>query len=141
MKLTNTLLASVLGASTLFSASVMASENHTVTASAVAFDPIVIRVQPGDTVSWRNMATHNTATMDEFIPEGAPTWASQMSADFTTPPLPEGIYLYKCEPHWGMAMGGAIIVGEPINYDAIEEAKPRGATNRIWKKVKAELGK
>lgn len=141
MKLTKTLLASVLGASTLFSAAVMAGENHTVTATAAAFDPIVIRVQPGDTVTWRNMATHNVATMDEYLPEGAPTWVSQMSADFTTPPLPEGIYLYKCEPHWGMAMGGAIIVGEPINYDAIEESNPRGATNRIWRQVKAELGK
>ena len=47
----------------------------------------------------------------------------------------EGIYVYKCTPHIGVGMGGAVIVGEPTNLDAIKSADVSGGVNRIVRQV------
>jgi pseudoazurin len=143
MKYGKSLIGAVLAASTLLSSAVMA-ENHVINASVTAFDPMVIRIAPGDTVSWENMNGHITNTVftnkdqstTQYIPEGAEGWTSAMGENYTTAPLTvEGVYLYKCDPHWGAGMGGAIIVGEPTNLDAIGDSKPKGALKRLYKKA------
>ena len=78
MKYSKSLIAAALGAASLFSAAAMA-ENHVVSASLTSFDPMVIKVQPGDTVSWDKMNGHlvNTtftgAGMGGSIIVGEPT--------------------------------------------------------------------
>ncbi|MDO8826483.1 plastocyanin/azurin family copper-binding protein [Methylophaga sp.] len=142
MKYGKSLLTAVIGAASLFSAAAMA-ENHVVNASLTAFDPLVVKIAPGDTVSWQQMNGHlvNTTFTDgsgqqEFIPEGAEGFISQMGENYQTKPLTvEGVYLYKCDPHWGAGMGGAIIVGEPTNLQAIVDSNPKGALRRLVKKV------
>ena len=142
MKYGKPLIAAALGAASLFSATVMA-ENHVVSASLTSFDPMVIKIQPGDTVSWDTMSGHlvNTkfVTKDgatDYIPEGAEGFMSQMGENYQTQPLTiEGVYLYKCDPHWGAGMGGAIIVGEATNLQSYVDAKPKGALKRLVKKV------
>ena len=142
MKYAKSLIAATLGAASLFSAAAMA-ENHVVTASLTSFDPLVVKVQPGDTVSWDKMNGHLVNTTftgsegeHEYIPEGAEGFMSQMGENYQTKPLTvEGVYLYKCDPHWGAGMGGAIIVGEPTNLQAIVDSKPKGALKRLVKKV------
>lgn len=47
----------------------------------------------------------------------------------------EGIYIYKCTPHIGAGMGGAIIVGKPVNLEAIKAATVKGAAKRLVKKA------
>ncbi len=142
MKFGKTITAALIGASTLFSAAAMA-ETHQVQASLTSFDPLVVKAQPGDQVTWTKMSGHlvNTTFTDadgekQYIPEGAEGFMSQMGDNFTTDPLTvEGVYLYKCDPHWGAGMGGAIIVGEPTNLQAIVDSKPKGALKRLVKKV------
>ena len=143
MKYGKSLIGAVLAASTFLSTAVMA-ENHVINASVTAFKPMVIKIAPGDTVSWENMNGHivNTTFVNkdqsttEYIPEGATGFMSQMGENFTTEPLTvEGVYLYKCDPHWGAGMGGAIIVGEPTNLEAIKASKPKGALKRLYKKA------
>lgn len=142
MKYGKTLTAALLGASSLFSAAAMA-EVHDVQASLTSFDPLVVKIQPGDQVSWSKMGGHLVNTkftsadgVTEYVPDGAEGFMSQMGANFTTDPLTvEGVYLYKCDPHWGAGMGGAIIVGEPTNLQAIVDTKPKGALKRLVKKV------
>ena len=146
MKYGKTLTAVALSAATLMSTAAFA-ENHVVSANVTAFDPMVITVQPGDTVSFENMNGHvvNTKFVDasgehEYIPEGATGWTSAMGENFTTPELTvEGVYLYKCDPHWGTGMGGAIIVGEPTNFDAIKNSNPKGPLKRLVKKTEQAL--
>jgi pseudoazurin len=146
MKYGKSLIAAALSAATLMSTAVMA-EDHVVTASVTAFKPMVVVAQPGDTVSWTNMNGHiaNTkfVTADgevEFIPEGASGWTSAMGENFTTEPLTvEGVYLYKCDPHWGAGMGGAIVVGEPTNLEAIKATDPKGALGRLVRKTEKAL--
>ena len=137
-----TLIAAALSAATLMSTAVMA-ENHVVTAAVTAFKPMVVQVQPGDTVSWENMNGHiaNTKFVEadgehQYIPEGAEGWTSAMGENFQTAPLTvEGVYLYKCDPHWGAGMGGVIIVGNPTNLEDIKATNPKGALKRLVKKA------
>ncbi len=134
-----TLISSLLGASVLLSSAVMA-ENHVVTAAVTAFKPMVIKIAPGDTVSWENMNGHIVETIPEYLPAGAEGWTSQMGENYQTKPLTvEGAYFYKCTPHWGAGMGGVIIVGNPTNMDDVEALKPKGAAKRLFKKAKKAL--
>ncbi|AFJ03353.1 Pseudoazurin precursor (Cupredoxin) (Blue copper protein) [Methylophaga frappieri] len=142
MKFAKTMAGILMGTSAMFSAATMA-ETHVVNASLTSFDPLVIKIQPGDTVKWDRMNGHlvNTKFTDskgvtEYLPEGAEGFMSQMGENFETQPLTvEGVYLYKCDPHWGAGMGGAIIVGEPTNLQAIVDSKPKGALKRLVKKT------
>lgn len=147
MKYAKSLIGAVLGASVLLSSAVMA-ENHVITAAVTAFKPMVVKIAPGDTVSFENMNGHIANTVftnkdqstTEYIPVGATGWTSEMGENFTSEPLTvEGIYLYKCDPHWGAGMGGVIIVGTPTNLDDIEATKPKGALKRLVKKAKKAL--
>lgn len=142
MKYGKSLIAAALGAATLMSTAAMA-ENHVVQAVVTSFKPMVVQVQPGDTVSWENMNGHITNTTfveadgeHQYIPEGAEGWTSQMGENFQTKPLTvEGVYLYKCDPHWGAGMGGVVIVGEPTNLEDIKATDPHGALKRLVKKA------
>lgn len=146
MKYGKSLIGALLGASVLLSSAVMA-ENHVITAEVTAFNPMVLKIAPGDTVSWENMNGHitNTTFTDNsgehhYIPEGAEGWTSAMGENFQTKPLTvEGIYLYKCDPHWGAGMGGVIIVGTPTNLDDIQAKEPKGALKRLVKKAEKAL--
>lgn len=147
MKYVQSLIGAVLGASVLLSSAVMA-ENHIVQAQVTAFKPLVVKIAPGDTVSWEGMNGHISNTeftkkdgsKTQFIPAGAEGWASAMGENYQTKELTvEGIYLYKCDPHWGAGMGGVIIVGNPTNLDDIEATKPKGALKRLVKKAKKAL--
>ncbi len=143
MKYGKSLTSALIGASVLLSSAVMA-ENHVVQAQVTAFKPLVIQIAPGDTVSWEGMTGHISNTVftnkdqskTQYIPEGSEGWTSAMGENYSTEPLTvEGVYLYKCDPHWGAGMGGVIIVGEPTNLDAIVASKPKGALKRLVKKT------
>ena len=122
-------LATLLASGSAFAAS------HTVTAQALAFSPMVIKIAPGDTVYWDNMATHNVRMMEGLIPEGTEAFASAMSENINRKFDIEGIYIYQCDPHIGAGMGGAIIVGEPVNLDAIKAQDVKGGLGRVVDKA------
>lgn len=110
-------------------------ETHIVMAQGLIFDPLVVKINPGDTVAWRKMSTHNSESIDGLIPEGAEKWNSPMSQNFERTFTQEGIYIYKCTPHFGAGMGGAIIVGEPVNLEQIKNADVSGAGGRLVRKA------
>lgn len=111
------------------------AEIHIVTAQGLKFDPLVIKIQSGDTVAWENMPTHDTQSIEGFIPDGAEAWHSKLGENYERSFSAEGIYVYKCTPHFGAGMGGAIIVGKPVNLDAIKFADASGATGRLVRKA------
>ncbi|MEX1200050.1 MAG: plastocyanin/azurin family copper-binding protein [Methylophaga sp.] len=127
---------SMLGA--LFTAPMAMAETHTVTAQGLAFSPLVIKVAPGDTVAWAKMSTHNVEMIEGLIPEGTEAFKSAMSQDFSHTFEEEGIYVYQCTPHIGAGMGGAVIVGEPKNLDAIKGQDVKGGLKRVADKAIAE---
>lgn len=110
-------------------------EMHIVTAQGLKYSPLVIQIQPGDTVAWENMPTHDTQSIEGLIPEGAEAWHSELGKNYERTFSQEGIYVYKCTPHIGAGMGGAIIVGNPVNLDAIKAADAKGAEGRLARKA------
>lgn len=112
-----------------------APKTHTVTAQGLIYNPLVVTIAPGDTVSWTNMSTHNTESIEGLIPEGAEMWMSKMSDNYSRTFTVEGIYVYKCTPHFGAGMGGAIIVGNPVNLEELKNFGAKGATRRLVNKA------
>ncbi len=134
MKMLKTVLMGVAATSLLMTMNAFAA-NHTVTTQGLKFSPLVIKVAPGDSVSWTNMSTHNVEMIDGLIPDGTEAFKSEMSQEFTHTFDKEGIYIYKCTPHIGAGMGGAVIVGNPVNIDAIKAEDVSGGVGRIVKKA------
>jgi pseudoazurin len=115
----------------------------------VQFDPVVIHAKVGDTIAFRNMPTHFVDIVQGMWPEGAPKMLSAMGADYDYQVEKEGLYVYKCPPHWGARMGGIMVVGEPADLNAVidqylkvaeenAEAKP---AKGLLTKFKESLGK
>lgn len=77
------------------------------------YEPDFLRVAPGDEVRFiPEQPSHNAATIDEMIPEGAAAFKSKINEDFTTTLTVPGIYGIKCSPHYAMGMVMLIEVGE-----------------------------
>ena len=88
----------------------------------MVFEPSFLSIQPGDTVLFKATdVSHNSASIQGMIPEGAAAWMGAMSQDIKVTFDKEGIYVYQCTPHSMMAMVGVIKVGEPINLEQVKE--------------------
>ena len=94
------------------------------------FEPAVIIIQKGDTVTWSGDAMHNSASIKEMLPKGAAYWEGKLtkeagevsiSVKFET----EGVYGYKCTPHEMFGMVGLVVVGDPSSNlsDVTSEGK------------------
>ena len=101
------------------------------------FDPVGLRLEPGDAVTWLNMGDFHTASAfhpdnDDLlggsvplrIPERAESFHSGMlgitgGTEFTYRPTVEGVYDYFCQPHYSFGMVGRVIVGAPGNGPAV----------------------
>ena len=112
-----------------------AAQVHIVTAQGLKYAPLVINIAVGDTVAWENMSSHDTQAMEGLVPEGTELWHSGMGDNFQRTFTQEGIYIYKCTPHFGAGMGGVIIVGKPVNLAAIKAVAVKGAAKRLVKKA------
>lgn len=59
------------------------AETHVVTAIGMKYEPLVVKIAPGDTVRWENMPTHNVETIEGLVPEGTEKinspWAKTIS--------------------------------------------------------------
>ena len=88
----------------------------------MVFEPPVLRINPGDTVKWTNANPgHNSVSFNEMIPAGATAWNGKMNEEISVKFDVEGLYGYKCTPHYILGMVGLIIVGdESVN---LEQAK------------------
>ncbi len=89
------------------------------------FDPSFVKIAPGDTVKF--VATdpgHNVETIKGMAPEGAPAVKSALSKDESVTFDKEGVYGFKCAPHFTMGMVALVAVGSKYeNLDASKEVK------------------
>lgn len=138
MRTAKLLAASTLVAS-LFTVNSVLAETHTVTAEGMSFNPLVVHIEPGDTVAWENMPTHNVEMIEGLIPEGAEAFMTPMGDNYRHTFEKEGVYIYICTPHIGVAMGGAVVVGEPTNLDVIKAADESGGLGRVIRQALAEI--
>lgn len=124
----------------------VSADEHIVKAAVTKFDPLVVYAKPGDTITWQNMAGHDTTSMQGMIPEGAEAWQSQMGEVFSVTLDKEGAYLYKCTPHASLGMMGAVIVGNADNLESIKagvdaSGEPKGMVNRVIRSVEKDMKK
>ncbi len=119
----------ILGALVYMLPNLVNAEEHVVNAAAREFKPAIIYIQPGDSVKFINMTSHNSVTY--LIPEGGTGWGEKgklASSSLITPALnTEGIYGYVCEPHIGFGMVGVVVVGA-VSADEIAAMKERAMT-------------
>jgi pseudoazurin len=99
------------------------SEGH-----VMQFEPAFLKIAPGDTVTF--VATdkgHDSESIKDGIPEGAEGWKGKISQDVTATFTKEGLYAYKCTPHFGLGMVGLVEVGDSsANLPAIQSLKLPG---------------
>jgi plastocyanin len=94
--------------------------------SQVWFNPIGLRIKPGQTIRWVNLDPGNSHTATAYhpknferplrIPKGAEPWNSDYllpNESFSVTLKDEGVYDFFCVPHEHASMVGRIIVGEP----------------------------
>ncbi len=116
----------------------VSAEEHIIAAGATNFNPMHVFIKPGDSVKWTNMAVHDSQSMDGLIPEGAEHWKSNIGQEIAVTLDVEGVYIYKCNPHYPMGMVGAIIVGEANNMDQLD-ANAKGREKGVIFKLKKKL--
>ena len=141
MLINKTKIAGLAIASALWS-QIAATDTVEVKAVVTKFEPTVVFIKPGDSVKFSNMAGHDTVSIEGMIPEGAQTWKSAMSEEITVTLDKEGAYVYKCTPHVGLGMAGAIVVGgaQPDNLDAIKKSpENKGMVARAVRQLEKEL--
>ncbi|MET0527024.1 MAG: plastocyanin/azurin family copper-binding protein [Microvirga sp.] len=98
--------------------------------SHVWFDPMGLRIQPGQTLRWINMDLGNSHTTTAYhprnferprrIPESAEPWNSDYllpNETFSITLTAEGVYDFFCIPHEHAGMVGRIVVGHPTERD------------------------
>ncbi|MFT5352102.1 MAG: pseudoazurin, partial [Gammaproteobacteria bacterium] len=110
----------------------------TVLAGATSFSPIVLFANPGDEVCWVNMTGHDSQSMEGLIPEGAEAWHVELGRNGCVTLPMEGVYIYKCNPHYPVGMAAAIVVGEASNMEQID-ANVTGRAKGVVIKVKRAL--
>lgn len=89
-------------------------------AGSMVFEPDYIKIQPGDTVTFK--ATNTSHFVEsKTVPEGADKFLSELDQDFTVKLDKEGVYVYVCPPHRMMNMTGLIQVGNATNKEQAEK--------------------
>ncbi len=141
MLINKTKIAELVVASALWS-QIAAAETVEVKAVVVKFEPAVVFIESGDSVKFTNMAGHDTVSIEGMIPDGGQAWKSAMNEEISVTLDKEGAYVYKCTPHVGNGMLGAVVVGEgpPANLDAIKaHPENKGMIGRAVRQLEEAL--
>jgi len=113
------------------------TKTHTVFGQATSFSPNILFINPGDTVQWENMIIHDSVSMEGLIPEGAEPWVFKLGQNGAVTLTVEGVYIYKCNPHYPLGMVAAIIVGKPVNIEQVQANATGRSKGIVIKVVKA----
>jgi pseudoazurin len=117
-----TLLAACLFANMAWAAEHTVEMKNAGKDGAMVFEPAVLNVAVGDTVSFVPTDDfHNAESVAGLTPAGSVTWTGEMSKKVSVTVDKEGVYVYKCLPHVVMAMVGVIVAGKPTNLDDVKK--------------------
>ena len=88
--------------------------------SGLAFDPTLLWVDPGTTVTWEWTGAgggHNVVTVEgpAELDSGSPVDEEGYTYEYETSEADEGITHYVCTPHDGVGMHAGIAVGDDVD--------------------------
>lgn len=105
------------------------------------FVPSLLRIEPGDSV--RFVPTdpgHNAETLAGMVPDGGEPFRGGINEEFVVTFQTEGVYGYKCLPHYALGQVGLIVVGDPaVNVDAASAVSHPGQASTVFDALFAEL--
>jgi plastocyanin len=115
------------------------------------YDPHMVWVEPGATVTWElESGQHNAVAYHPDndkplrIPEGGEPWEtellSEQGATASHTFEAEGVYDYYCAPHEGLGMVGTVVVGEPDAHGQPALAEPQTSLPEGARRELADLG-
>ena len=105
----------------------------------MVFVPAFVKAAPGDTVKFvPTDKGHNAQSVPNAWPAGVPEVKGAFSKEVVFTTNKDGLYVFKCLPHYGMGMVALVQVGKPINLDAV---KTFVATGMAKKRLDAEVAK
>ena len=104
---------------------------------AMVFEPDFLKVAPGDTVTFKaTNPGHNVETVDGMLPAGVQPMDGGLGKDMTVTFTQEGVYGFKCKPHYIMGMVALIVVGNPAgNLDAAKAVKHPGKAGKTFEEL------
>ena len=102
----------------------------------MVFEPAVLKIKVGDTVTWKaTNPGHNTASINEMTPDQSLAWNGGINEEIKITFSKEGVYGYKCTPHYILGMVGIVAVGDNMSNlstatEFASEAEKKFATNK-----------
>lgn len=101
------------------------------------FLPEILRVNVGDTVTFKSVDRgHNSQVDEDMMPEGGTMWEGGIGEDITITIEAEGAYGYYCTPHRTVGMVGLLLVGNTLeNYEDLKDVRQRGQARRRWEEI------
>ena len=106
------------------------------------FDPAFLKIAPGDSVTFlASDKGHNSESIPRMIPKTAKSWTGKMNEEIKVTFDVEGIYGYKCMPHFGIGMVGLIQVGDSTeNLHVPQIARLPGKAKNRMAELMAQVG-
>ena len=114
---------------TLASLNLEASTSHKVLVASNNFNPSVLTVTAGDTVTWINtQGSHNVNGTQTTFPSNPETFGNNVGAGWTYSYVfkKAGTYDYQCNPHAAMGMTGKVFV------NAVSTSHKVAVTNYVF---------
>lgn len=143
MRIFSTITAILFTSTTLFSLNVDAKSHEVKLLTAdgsgqtMVMSPGFLKVEKGDTVTFvPSDVTHNVESMS--IPDSAKPFSSEMGKSFTVTFSEEGVYLYKCTPHFALGMLGVIQAGNANNLEKVKSDWTKASTGVVMNKERVE---
>ena len=105
------------------------------------FDPLILRVDPGDEVTFvPTQPGHASSSAPGMIPAAAEPWNGDLDVATTVTLNAPGVYGYICVPHYHMGMVGVIVVGDRLdNLEEIRKVEHPARANGVFDQIFAEL--
>ena len=103
-------------------------------AGMMVFEPALVKIAPGDSVTFvPTDKNHNAESISGMTPAGAVAFKGKMNQPLKVTFSRPGIYGYKCLPHYGMGMVGAVVVGSSSsNLAAAQKVSHPGKAKQVF---------
>ncbi|NDU85891.1 MAG: pseudoazurin [Ferrovum sp.] len=88
---------------------------------SLVFEPSYLKVDVGDTVTFKPMQKAGHTSYSIFEPDGATPWKAQPDTEITVKMNKEGVYLVECFVHKTLGMIAVIQAGKPTNLEAAKK--------------------